>query len=507
MNAVPPDLRGGAPGASPARRVHPPGVLQGKRCFQHDYRAPWFYLITMTTLNRRPFFGNWEGDRLVVTRDGWLAHDLWRDIPKTYPQIETSTFVTMPDHIHGILRVRERMEKPVGVPLRAYKSLVTSALRKRHGDPALDVWNPGYHDWCVRRPGSLKAFSAYIRDNPRRAALKRAHPDLFVRVNGLSHRRLPADTAWSGYGNLFLLDRPALVPLRVSRRATPEEVEAVALDLDREAADGAVVISPFISPGEKAVAERIMAAERGTMILMAPTGLARTFKPRGRFFDLCAQGRLLILSGFPPPAAQAEPLTRETCLRMNAGVMPSPTRPTKTPSGGRRGYDSVSFKAAEVHFRLRTARVEGLGNDLPYVGLESIESQTGRLARCEKDAAKDASAAMAGESLCNTFERDDVLFGKLRPYLAKTWVAESSGRCTTELPVLKPVDLDPRYLRAICLSPGFVDKVNASTFGSKMPRADWDFIGNQPVPVPPLPSRYSAPLPTTSTRRQGELTG
>lgn len=317
MNAVTPNLRK-SPRTSerPARRVHPPGILQGKRCFQHDYRAPWFYLITMTTLNRRPLFGTWEGDRLTVTRDGWLAHELWRKIPLAYPQIETSTFVTMPDHIHGILRVRERMEKPVGVPLRAYKSLVTSALRKRHGDAALNVWNPGYHDWCVWRPGSLNAFSAYIRDNPRRAALKRAHPDLFTRVNRLSHRRLPTGASWSGYGNLFLLDRPKLAPLRVSRRATPGDIEAVVQAIESKVAEGAVVVSPFISPGEKAVAKRILAAGRGDLILMAPTGFDAAFKPRGRYFDLCAQGRLLILCGFPP-ASPDEPLTREICLQMN----------------------------------------------------------------------------------------------------------------------------------------------------------------------------------------------
>lgn len=356
MNAARPDLREAAPtGASPAqpvcppdarppgplvassaRRVHPPGVLQGKRCYQHDYRAPWFYLITITTLHRRPLFGTWDGDRLTPTRDGWVAYELWREIPKTYPQIETSTFVTMPDHIHGILRVRERMEKPVGVPLRAFKSQVTSALRKRHGDPALEVWNPGYHDWCVRRPGSLNAFSAYIRDNPRRAALKRANPDLFTRVNDLRHRRLPAEGAWSGYGNLFLLDRPILRSLRVSRRATAEEIEDTACAVEREIADGTVVVSAFLSPGEKAVQERITASDHGAMILMAPEGFGPGFKPSGRLFNLCAEGRLLILAGVPP-ADRAEPLARETCLRLNTWCDGTrrPTRRRRMPGATR----------------------------------------------------------------------------------------------------------------------------------------------------------------------------
>ena len=47
----------------------------------------------MTTLNRRPLFGTWEGDCLTPTRDGWVAYELWHEIPKAYPQIEASAFV------------------------------------------------------------------------------------------------------------------------------------------------------------------------------------------------------------------------------------------------------------------------------------------------------------------------------------------------------------------------------------------------------------------------------
>ena len=51
---------------------------------------------------------------------------------------------------------------------------------------------------------------------------------------------------------------------------------------------------------------------------------------------------------------------------------------------------------------------------------------------------------------------------------------------------MQPVEVEPRFLRYVCLTRDFIDAVDASTFGSKMPRADWDFIGNMPVPVPPI---------------------
>ena len=49
---------------------------------------------------------------------------------------------------------------------------------------------------------------------------------------------------------------------------------------------------------------------------------------------------------------------------------------------------------------------------------------------------------------------------------------------------MEPQSIEPRFLRGVCLSPAFINAVDASTFGSKMPRAEWDFIGNIPVPVP-----------------------
>ena len=49
---------------------------------------------------------------------------------------------------------------------------------------------------------------------------------------------------------------------------------------------------------------------------------------------------------------------------------------------------------------------------------------------------------------------------------------------------MNPVEIEPRFLGYVCVSRDFIDKVDASTFGSKMPRADWEFIGNIPIPVP-----------------------
>jgi REP element-mobilizing transposase RayT len=282
-----------------------------------DYHAPAFYMITMTTLERRPLFAACADNKATLNEDGWLVYHLWHDMPKTYPAVSTSTLVIMPDHLHGIVQVKEQMAQSVGVPLRAFKSQVTSALRKKTGNPVLNVWNPGYHDLCVWRKGALKAYTDYLCDNPRRYCVKKANPDVFRRINQLKHPRLPADQSWNGYGNLFLLDRPEMGNIRVSRKASPDEIMRLRDETMKQASRGMVVVSPFISPGEKEIAKAVLEADRGDVILMKPDGFPELFKPGGRYFDLCLQGRLLILSAYPDVGHPSE-LTREKCLMMNA---------------------------------------------------------------------------------------------------------------------------------------------------------------------------------------------
>lgn len=134
--------------------------------------------------------------------------------------------------------------------------------------------------------------------------------------------------------------------------------------------------------------------------------------------------------------------------------------------------------------RLRRVQSRSYEECRPYVGLEDIESWTGRLISNIEMNIDASDEYMNDTTNGNIFERDDVVFGKLRPYLAKAWVAEFPGRSTTELLIMQPIRVEPYFLRYICISQYFVNLVNSATFGSKMPRADWNFIGNINVPVP-----------------------
>ena len=82
------------------------------------------------------------------------------------------------------------------------------------------------------------------------------------------------------------------------------------------------------------------------------------------------------------------------------------------------------------------------------------------------------------------FETGDVLFGKLRPYLRKYWLATEEGCCSTEIWVLRPLSgVMSEYLLAIVSSDDFISVANTSE-GTKMPRATWDLVANAEFPVP-----------------------
>ena len=115
--------------------------------------------------------------------------------------------------------------------------------------------------------------------------------------------------------------------------------------------------------------------------------------------------------------------------------------------------------------------------DSPYIGLENIESWTGKYV--SSDSQYDKSQALA-------FFENNILFGKLRPYLAKVFCASNDGCCSSEFCILSfSSSVNIRYFWNLLISPTFIDHVTKSTYGTKMPRANTDFIKNICVPVPP----------------------
>ena len=114
---------------------------------------------------------------------------------------------------------------------------------------------------------------------------------------------------------IFLLDAPLLLQVQCSRKITQEQIQATVRYFLSRARDGAVLVSPSISPGEKAVMRA--AFEQGyPIIILHENGFAPLAKPGGRRFDACAQGRLLMLAPWEHHNDKRT-IRRDQCLDLN----------------------------------------------------------------------------------------------------------------------------------------------------------------------------------------------
>ncbi len=123
--------------------------------------------------------------------------------------------------------------------------------------------------------------------------------------------------------------------------------------------------------------------------------------------------------------------------------------------------------------------LENIETDLMKIALENIDNWTGRFVET-------GNPTFEGKG--NYFKTGDVLFNKLRPYLAKAYIAKENGIAVNELLIFTPNEniFTSQFLFQRLMTSDFIDVVNSSTYGAKMPRANWTFIGNLKLPIPPL---------------------
>jgi len=116
----------------------------------------------------------------------------------------------------------------------------------------------------------------------------------------------------------------------------------------------------------------------------------------------------------------------------------------------------------------------------PYLSLEHIEANTGRILRVPGDAIEDE-----GQSTTFAFDARHVLYGKLRPYLNKVALPDYEGRCTTELiPLLPEQGVSRRYLAWLLRRPETVEAAMREKTGARMPRADMEHVLSVQVGLP-----------------------
>lgn len=113
----------------------------------------------------------------------------------------------------------------------------------------------------------------------------------------------------------------------------------------------------------------------------------------------------------------------------------------------------------------------------PYLGLDQIESGTGRVLSYESNSAE-------GKSTTFAFDESHVLYGKLRPYLNKVVAPYRRGRCSTEIIPLLPRDVDREFLAYLLRTDVVIEAAMSEKTGSRMPRADMGVLLDLEISIP-----------------------
>ena len=342
-----------------------------RRCVGHDYTERQMYMVTMVVEGRHPLLGAVVGrsdapddsdhaPRVELTELGQRVYDELLATPEHHPEISVVALQIMPDHLHVILFVKEMMATPLGMALRGFKqkcnqhyrelvlgvksvALTTQQTepqqtgpqqtgpqqtgpqqtepqqtgpqlkRDRRGEDRSHglLFARGYNDKLLLREGQLQRWLDYLRDNPRRLLMKRERPDLFR----VQRNIMVAGQQFSAIGNRFLLQRPVRLQVQCSRSLTDEQIAEKRDWWLSQARSGAVLVSPCISKGEKAVMRA--AFEEGLpLIILQENGFTDLAKPGGRRMDACLRGQLLLLAPWEHHNERLL-IRRDQCIALN----------------------------------------------------------------------------------------------------------------------------------------------------------------------------------------------
>ncbi len=274
------------------------------RALWHDYHSPRTYMLTLLKMEGIPDFSRIEGRMISdfeavaearLTPLGASLREAWRWSLRKYPEVRMLRYVFMPDHLHVLLRVTQRIAYHPGDVVRSFRLEANERyrdllLRKYELEFDGRIFQTGYNDRILTKKGQLDTTTRYIIDNPRRLYLKREHPEFFVNVMG----------GWIGgqavalYGNLLLLEGAMKCVVRYSRGYSEDERRLNRARWEETLRAGGVLVSPFIHPEERAMMQRALEAG-GRVIWIRPDGFPDRWKPSGRYFDYCAAGQLLLI--------------------------------------------------------------------------------------------------------------------------------------------------------------------------------------------------------------------
>lgn len=319
-----------------------PQSAHRRRKSWNDYSGRGLYHITIVTNGRKRVFGELNNDphnpQVGLTKLGQYIQEQWLKIPEIQAskgrKVSVLGHQVMPDHFHGLLRIEEPLSESMGVIIRGFKGACTKEYRRLYQPNLADIlespdtqamletmshkqreeyyasmgaeplFDDNYDDTICYRKGQKENIIRYIHDNPRRAVLRALQPDFFRRIQHITI----SGVDFAAYGNLFLLRRPWKEQVFCHRwmmdgnrrdydtpYETTDEFQHEREEWLKAAEDGAVLVTPGISKGEQQLVKDCIEREL-PLIHLQKEPMAQGWHPEYRRYELCAAGKLLILS-------------------------------------------------------------------------------------------------------------------------------------------------------------------------------------------------------------------
>jgi REP element-mobilizing transposase RayT len=158
------------------------------RLRDYDYANPGEYFVTICTYNRECFLGDVREGEVKLTFMGEIAQQCWLDIPKHFSNVELDEYAIMPNHVHGIIIIKEsgrdvQLNVPtrlsprkgtISVIIRTYKAAVTTICRRNGWN--YFRWQTRFYDRIIRSDKELENIRDYIVNNPMRWCTDEENP-------------------------------------------------------------------------------------------------------------------------------------------------------------------------------------------------------------------------------------------------------------------------------------------------------------------------------------------
>ena len=317
-------------------------IRRFRRFRGYDYSRGAALFITIVTNPRRRLFGKIIDAKLQKTQLGLAVERRLIEMGQM-PGIRLFNFVVMPDHVHLQLHLRAGLPEPLvtlGRAIGAFKSLCAKDFHELTGESG-QLWQQGYHDWICQSAEMIAAVNRYIDYNPLKFELRYNQPEFLAIHEPLAAWRLSTEEFWRGIGAAELLDGGTpFISLRISRRLSLRQIGEAVARIRRRAGDY-VFVGGWISPGEKAVRDMLLAEQKGKIIQILPSAMPHDYKVGSLWLRAIRDRRAAIIAR---GNSEIE-FSRTACLEVNEAAARVALAAQALPSGQGPGMPSGQAQA------------------------------------------------------------------------------------------------------------------------------------------------------------------